>query len=384
VRACQSAARSVWQTGSLSASLCRLRERHGHRTAAVKNGMNNKNMSKSLPTTRDDNAPLSAVDKVTALLLTMSKPSADVIIKKLDNQEIRLVGHSVSALPPVPEEVIEQIIDELYAALDTPDTLVGSASGVQQLFSGVVSEDQISDIIAEVSGTTAERVWVRLSDVKDERIAEFLAGEQPQVATVVLSRLDASKAASVMEKLSSAQRADLSRRLLTLRPTTDAAMQLIAERLREVLFAEIETTSEENKHAKLAAILNKLDRDQIEEILTSIGEDDPAEAERVKNYVFTFDDIAGMDVEDRARLMDEVPAERVVLALRDADPVLIDLILQTLSPRSRRIVEAELATEARVAPQAISEARRWIAVLALSLAERSLIKLRPEAAPPEA
>ena len=127
--------------------------------------MNSKNMIKSLPAKRDEKAPLSAVDKVTALLLTMSKPSADVIIKKFDNQEIRLVGHSVSALPPVPEEVVEQILDELCAALETPDALVGSANGVQQLFSGVVSEDQISDIIAEVSGTTSERVWVRLSDV---------------------------------------------------------------------------------------------------------------------------------------------------------------------------------------------------------------------------
>lgn len=344
--------------------------------------MNGKNMSKSLPAKRDD-VPLSAVDKVTALLLTMSKPSADVIIKKFDNQEIRLVGHSVSALPPVPEELVEQIIDELCAALETPDTLVGSASGVQQLFSGVVSEDQISDIIAEVSGTTSERVWVRLSDVKDERIAEFLAGEQPQVATVVLSRLDSSKAASVLEKLSSGQRADLSRRLLMLRPPTEAAMQLVAERLREVLFAEVEAETDDNKHAKLAAILNKLEREQIEDILASIGETDPDEVERVKAYVFTFDDIAGMATEDRARLMDEVPAERVVLALRDADPTLVDLVLQTLSPRSRRIVEAELAQEVRVAPQAVSEARRWIAVLALSMAERSLINLRPEAAPPE-
>jgi len=72
-----------------------------------------------------------------------------------------------------------------------------------------------------------------------------------------------------------------------------------------------------------------------------------------------------------------------VTALRDADPTLVGLVLQTLSPRSRRIVEAELATDARVPPQAISEARRWIAVLALSLAERSLIKLRPEAASPD-
>jgi flagellar motor switch protein FliG len=113
---------------------------------------------------------------------------------------------------------------------------------------------------------------------------------------------------------------------------------------------------------------------------------DPADAERVKGYVFTFEDIAGMEAEDRARLMDEVPAERVVMALRDAAPELVELILQALSPRSRRIVEAELATEVRVPPKSIGEARRWIAVLALSMAERALIKLRPEPAPqqPEA
>ncbi len=356
-----------------------------HRIAAVNDGKNGKSMSSSLPVKRDDGeTSLSAVDKVTALLLTMSKPSADVIIKKFDNQEIRLVGHSVSALPPVSEEIIEQIIDELYEALDTPDTLVGSANGVQQLFSGVISEDQISDIIAEVSGTTSERVWVRLNDVKDDRIAAFLAGEQPQVAAVVLSRLDSSKAASVLENLTREQRMDLSRRLLLLRPTTDAAMQLIAERLREVLFAEIGTETDDNKPAKLAAILNKLERDQIEEILDSISETDPEDAERVRSFVFTFEDIGGMGAEDRARLMDEVPAERVVMALREADPGLVDMILQTLSPRSRRIVEAELAADARVAPQAIREARRWIAVLALSLAERGLITLRADGAPPEA
>jgi flagellar motor switch protein FliG len=352
--------------------------------AAVRGGMNGQNISKAQAATHDDVMPLSAVDKVTALLLTMSKPSADIIIKQFDNQEIRLVGHSVSALPAVSEDAIEIIIDELLAALETTSSLVGTTNGVQQLLAGVVSDDQISDIMAEIDGTQSERVWARLGDIKDERIAEFLEGEQPQVAAVVLSRLDSSKAAGVLEKLRGDQRTDLSRRLLMLRPISDSAMQLVSERLRQALFGEVVVDDDENKHAKLAAILNKLDREQIEEILTSIGESDPAEAERVKGYVFTFDDITGMSAEDRALLMDEVPSERVVTALRDADPTLVDLVLQTLSPRSRRIVEAELAADARVAPQAISEARRWIAVLALNMAERSLIKLRPTPAAPEA
>jgi flagellar motor switch protein FliG len=344
-------------------------------------------MSKA-PSPKFDDDKLSAADKVTALLLTMSKPSADSIIKKFDNREIRLVAHAATALPAVPDEAIEALIDELYAALEVPDTLAGSPNGAQQLLSGVISDDQISEILAEMSGKSSDRVWSKLDDVKDERIAEFIGSEQPQVAAVILSRLDVSKAAAVLEKLSSEQRTDLSRRLLMLKPIGDAAMQLVGERLGQALFAEavVETGETVNKHARLASILNKLEREQIEEILTSIDEMDPADAERVKGYVFTFEDIAGMEAEDRARLMDEVPAERVVMALRGAAPELVELILQALSPRSRRIVEAELATETRVPPKSIGEARRWVAVLALSMADRSLIKLRPEPAPqqPEA
>lgn len=339
-------------------------------------------MSKA-PLPKFDIDNLSPADKVTALLLTMTKPSADSIIKKFDNREIRLVAHAATALPSVPDEAVEKLIDELYAALESTGALAGSPNGAQQLLSGVISDDQISDILAELSGSSSERVWAKLDDVKDERIAGFIAHEHPQVATVILSRLDVGKAAAVLEKLAAEQRADLSRRMLVLKPIGDAAMQLVAERLGQELFGEVVAEGEVNRHARLAAILNKLEREQITEILDSIGQSAPADAERVKGHVFTFEDIAGMDAEDRARLMDEVPAERIVMALRDADAELSELILQALSPRSRRIVEAELATEARVPRKAIGEARRWIAVLALSMAERSLIKLRPDPQQPQ-
>lgn len=347
-------------------------------------GKSGQAMSKARSQKLEGDGHLSAVDKVTALLLTMSKPNADSIIKKFDNQEIRLVGHSAAALPPVPDEVIEQLVDELYSALEASGALGGSSSVAQQLLSGVVSDDEISEIMSELSGDPSDRVWAKLGEVKDEKIAMFVAGEQPQVAAVVLSRLESDKAAAVLERLSGEQRADLSRRLLVLKPISDTAMQLVAERLRHALFAEVVTDGEVNKHARLAAILNKLDREQIEDILISIGETDPEDAERVKGHVFTFEDIGGMGAEDRARLMDEVPSERVVTALRGADHELADLVLQALSPRSRRIVEAELAAPARVPPRAITEARRWIAVLALSMADRSLIKLRPDTVSPEA
>ncbi|HEX4894058.1 MAG TPA: FliG C-terminal domain-containing protein [Hyphomicrobiaceae bacterium] len=335
-------------------------------------------MSKA-PVPTFDSERLSAADKVTALLLTMSKQSADSIIKRFDNREIRLIAQSATALPAVPDEAIETLINDLYDALASSGGLAGSPKEAEQLLSGVLSEEQISDIFSEVSGPSPERVWAKLDDVREERIAQFITGEQPQVAAAVLSQLDPSKAAAVLEKLGHEQRIDLSRRLLAMKPISNMAMNLIAERLRDSLLGEvIAVEGTGDRYSKLAAILNKLERQQIEEILVSIEASSQADAELVKSYVFTFEDIAGMEPEDRARLMDEVPVERTVMSLRGAPAELLDVILEALSPRSRRIVSAELGTDGRVPPKAIGEARRWIAALALSMAERSLIKLRPQ------
>ena len=82
-------------------------------------------MSKApLPTFDDEK--LSAADKVTALLLTMSKPSADSIIKKFDNREIRLVAHAATALPSVPGAGVDVTLSSDPAAVDA----VAAASSV--------------------------------------------------------------------------------------------------------------------------------------------------------------------------------------------------------------------------------------------------------------
>ena len=76
-------------------------------------------------------------------------------------------------------------------------------------------------------------------------------------------------------------------------------------------------------------------------------------------------------------MFDEVPSDRVVMALREAAPELKELVLQSLSPRSRRLVEAELSTAVKVTSKTVHAAKRAIASLAMDLAERSIIRLRP-------
>lgn len=319
---------------------------------------------------------LEGPQKVTALLLSMGKPLADRIIRNFDETEIRILAKTASSLPTVPPEAIEALISELEQGLETSDVLVGSSSEAQLLLTGVVSDEQVSEIMSELDGTAHDRVWGKLLGVADDKLATFISGEQPQVAAFILSKLPVPKASAVMEKVDLALGADLGRRLLALKPIRDEAARMVAERIGQELLGEVVAGSAVNRHAQLGAILNQLGRTQVTEILTAIEEVQPDDARKVKEHVFGFEDLISMPDPDRVRLLEEVPAERLVLALLECELGLRECVLAALSPRSRRLVEAELANPPKATPKSIQEARREIAALALSMAERQMIVLR--------
>lgn len=330
-----------------------------------------------------DGAPepvLAGADKVTVLLLTMGKVSADAIIRDLEAGEIKAIARAASLLPAISPGTISGLIAELEAALQVSDVVKGSSREAEQLISGAVSDELAAEIMSELRGTSHERVWPKLAAVPDEKLAAFVAKEQPQVASFILSRLEVAKASQVLSKLDVALASELSRRLLSLKAIGEDVEKLVAERLALELLVEKDEGKKQNRHAQLGAILNQMGRPQVQQILGDIEQHGSDDAQRVKDHVFGFEDIPQMARDDRVRLMEEVAAEKLVMALRGAEPELRASVLDALSQRSRRMVEAELSTPVKPAPKSIADARRSIATLALDMAARSMISLRPAAA----
>ena len=118
-----------------------------------------------------------------------------------------------------------------------------------------------------------------------------------------------------------------------------------------------------------------MERDQIEDMLQDILQAEPAVADELKSRLFSFEDIPRLPERSRAAVFDQVPTERLILALRDADETLRGAILPVLSSRTRRMVEAELSIGEAPPRRDISRARRDIADLILKLADAGVIEL---------
>jgi flagellar motor switch protein FliG len=82
-----------------------------------------------------------------------------------------------------------------------------------------------------------------------------------------------------------------------------------------------------------------------------------------------------LDQKSRVALFDGLSTELVTLALRDADPDLVEAALSAIGARSRRMIEAELSSEAAANADEVAKARKRIASTAIGLAATGIIEL---------
>ena len=79
----------------------------------------------------------------------------------------------------------------------------------------------------------------------------------------------------------------------------------------------------------MADILNRMEPAQTDEILAAIEESRPDVAKALRRLLFRFEDLAKLTPKARATIFDQIPAEQVVLALREMQGELLEMVLSS-------------------------------------------------------
>jgi flagellar motor switch protein FliG len=333
------------------------------------------NAAKSMQTS----VALPGVDRVAVLLLTMGKPLATRLMRHFDADEIKMITRSVAELRPISPSQVEEIIEDFATEFGTGAQLYGTAQEVEKLLSGVLSPEQVAEIMQDVLGNSNRSIWDRISNVSESMLASYILKEHPQTAALIVSKVKPSCAAKVMSHLPHELRNDLMRRMLTFKPIVDETMRVIERTIHEDFMMNFSRNMGADSHARMADIINKMERDHMEDVLQSLTAVRPKSAEILRGLLFTFDDVVNLTPKARTMILDQIPNDRIVLALKGTDIGFRETILQSLASRARRMVEQELAGGEPAAQRDVVEARRMITDLALEMAGRGEIELNSDA-----
>ncbi len=196
--------------------------------------------------------------------------------------------------------------------------------------------------MADVLGSGERSIWDRISNGSETALAGYLIKEHPQTAALVLSKVKPACAAKVMAQLPAPLRNGIMRRMLTFKPIVDATMKMIEQTIHEDFMINLARNAAADTHSRMADIVNKMERQSMEEVLDNLTQTRPKSAEILKSLLFTFDDIIHMTPRARTTLFDQVPHEKVILALKGTNGPLRNVVLSALTARARRLVEHEL------------------------------------------
>jgi flagellar motor switch protein FliG len=328
--------------------------------------------------------PISNAEKAAILLLAMGRPLAERVMQHLDDSELTIVARYGANLGAVPRTTLEGVVEELSDLMEQSSGLQGSLGRVERLLQGAIPDERFESILADVRGGATQAVWSRLSELPESKLVQFLSKEHPQVAAFIMTKATSTCAAAVLGQLSGELRHQVARRMLSTKRVNDAAIEVLQKVLNEDLVAQSSRMTAPDIHSRMANIINKLDRQRMEEVLNDLADYKPKDTKHIRSLLFTFEDLAKLSVEARSKLVDQVPQDRLILALKGADATLSNLLLSTIGARARRIIEQEIASGAPPPMKEIAKARRAIADLALDLAQRGDIDIGREGADEEA
>jgi flagellar motor switch protein FliG len=125
----------------------------------------------------------------------------------------------------------------------------------------------------------------------------------------------------------------------------------------------------------VASILNQLDRTLESEILEKIEETKPDLAERIKQLMFTFEDLLGLDDKSIQVLLKEISSEDLSMALKGASESLREKIFSNMSDRAAKMLREDLEAMGPVRVSDVEKGQVKIAMIAKKLGEEGKIVL---------
>ena len=292
-----------------------------------------------------DTLNLNASQKLAAFLVIMGEDAAADIVKNFDDNERELVCAEMANLPLLDSQQQGEVLQEFTEmAVEARSGISGSVDFTRSVLEKSVGLFKAAEIIGRVgTARTSVASMQQIIDLDSTSITNLLKEEDAQTIALVLSYLSAAKGSEVLMGLPERQREIVVEKLATLESTPIEVVETLGDVLSSKVGERISRALNQTGGEKsAAAVLNAMSKDDRKKLLDNIDERQPDLVRSIRMKMFTFDDLQSLDVKTMQKIMREVDAGQLAIALKAATTTLRDAMLGALSKRAAENVYEEI------------------------------------------
>lgn len=320
---------------------------------------------------------LTGAQRASVLLLSLGEQDAAAVLRHMDAREVQAIGTAMATLKNVSRDDADAVLDAFASSLGKQTSFgVGTEDYVRNMLVAALGEDKASGLLDRILVNRGSKSIEALKWMDGRTIADLIGAEHPQIVAIVLAHLDPPHASEVLAQLPAALRSDVVMRIATLDGVQPSALL----ELDQIMERQV-TLGARGKAAPLggikaaAQILNGLDSARELEVMESIVLADADLGQRIQEQMFVFDDLLRIDDRGLQTLLRDVPGDRLVVALKGADPMIREKVFANMSKRAADMMREDLEVKGPVRLSEVEAAQKDILAAARALAEQGQINL---------
>ena len=313
--------------------------------------------------------------KAAAVIVSLGAEKASLLYQFMDSADIEQLTLEVARLGMLDAQQTEDVLTEFYQNCMTNKAITeGGLEYARTVLEKAFGSQAATSLLEKVTKSLKNREFAFLDKADVKSLYSALQNERPQTMALVLSYVDPSKAAGVVEQLSPERQVRVVEAIATMESASPSAIKIIEAEM-ERKFSNMLTTS----NVKLggvdyvADIMNNLDRSSEKAIFARLGVNNADLAEEIRKRMFVFEDIITLDDRSVQRVIANCDQRDVVLALKSANGEVSNKLFMNMSARMAEAVRDDLEITTNVRMKDVEDAQQRIVGVIRDLEERNEI-----------
>jgi flagellar motor switch protein FliG len=282
--------------------------------------------------------------KAALLCLALGTETAAKLTQRLTGDEVDLLSFEIARMEEFEPEIIDMVLEEwVESTLGLGSLSNGGVDFAKEVLEKAFGPQKASQILRRVQNQLADTAGLtRLRRADPTQLGNTLRNEHPQTIALVLAHLDPQQTASILKEIPGAVGGEVVYRMARMEKVQPEMLMLIERQIgAEAASLLTEGTSSGGPKA-VAEVMNFISGALEKELLEGVENRDPELCEQIKNLMFVFEDLITLDDKAIQRVLREVEAKNLALALKAASPPLKEKIMGCMSQRAVAALQEEM------------------------------------------
>ncbi|PHO18404.1 flagellar motor switch protein FliG [Malaciobacter molluscorum LMG 25693] len=317
---------------------------------------------------------MSMLEKVAHFCVLIGEDATVKIFQHLPKNVVEDISTAITQINSIDKDISLAVLDEFHLYTRSKGFISsGGFDYAKDILYKSLGKGEADDVLAKLSRMKlAAQSFAYLDAINPKQLSDFIKDESPQTIAVILSHMEAPRAADVLMSLEEDVRVKVTMQMATIKDVSPDVVRTISVILEKKLESLLSSIVDVGGVKVVADMLNRVGP-KSQDILKNINGVDTSLATKIKENMFVFEDLLNLDTEYVMKILQNVDTADVAVAMKNSTDEDLEKITSAMSQRASDRFKEEYEMLNKVKIKDIEAAQRKMLDVAQKMIEEGVI-----------